>query len=275
MKKSGILLLSILLILYSYISYGIDLPPEAEKGEALFLQKCSSCHTIGKGRLLGPDLMGVTERRSSDWLEEFISDPQKLIDKKDPIALKLLEDYKIKMPPSGLNREDVKLIISFLSQSKEPREITKGKDRIILMGDADRGRMLFTGRAPFKNGGSPCISCHTMRGLPIPGGTLGPDLSASIKNYGKEGLKSVLLSVQFPTMQPLYGKKPLTDQEVADIISFLESADERHHFPSFTTGALYITCGALLIFALIQIVWKGRLKDVHKDMIKTGSITRK
>ncbi len=275
MKESfRILLLTIFLALYPFISSGKDLPSEAEKGESLFLQKCSSCHTIGSGRLVGPDLMGVTERRSSDWLEEFIMDPQKLIDKKDPIALKLLDDYKIKMPPAGLNREEIKLVISFLSQRKEPRQ-TEGKDVMILAGDADRGKALFTGSIPFKNGGSPCIACHTMRGISIPGGTLGPDLTASIKNYGKDGLKSVLLAVQFPTMQPLYGKKPLTEQEVADLISFFESADEKHPFPSFATGTIYITGGALLIFALIQIAWKGRLKGVRKDMIKTGSITRK
>ena len=42
-----------------------------EPGEQLFQSTCSACHSIGGGRLVGPDLAGVIDRRSQVWLEEF------------------------------------------------------------------------------------------------------------------------------------------------------------------------------------------------------------
>lgn len=46
---------------------------EAIEGQALFQEKCVACHTIGQGDRVGPDLAGVTARRSHAWLEAWIS----------------------------------------------------------------------------------------------------------------------------------------------------------------------------------------------------------
>ena len=40
-----------------------------------FRQNCTSCHTIGGGRLTGPDLKDVTQRKDRQWLARFILDP--------------------------------------------------------------------------------------------------------------------------------------------------------------------------------------------------------
>ena len=37
---------------------------QAKTGEEIFQSGCNACHTIGGGRLVGPDLLGVSERRS-------------------------------------------------------------------------------------------------------------------------------------------------------------------------------------------------------------------
>ncbi|MBI4607901.1 MAG: cytochrome c [Candidatus Rokubacteria bacterium] len=42
-------------------------PPSPVEGQAIFQEKCVSCHTIGGGRLVGPDLQGVTARRDREW----------------------------------------------------------------------------------------------------------------------------------------------------------------------------------------------------------------
>ncbi len=47
------------------VATGADL---AASGRLLFEQKCTACHTIGAGIRVGPDLSGVTERRSEDSL---------------------------------------------------------------------------------------------------------------------------------------------------------------------------------------------------------------
>ncbi len=39
-----------------------DLP-----GQTLFIKTCASCHTVGKGDRVGPDLASLSARRSRDW----------------------------------------------------------------------------------------------------------------------------------------------------------------------------------------------------------------
>ncbi|MCP3995998.1 MAG: cytochrome c, partial [bacterium] len=59
-----------------------------------FKQNCTSCHTIGGGRLVGPDLRNVTERKDRAWLARFIVDPQGVIDSGDAYALKILDEAR-------------------------------------------------------------------------------------------------------------------------------------------------------------------------------------
>jgi mono/diheme cytochrome c family protein len=67
-----------------------------EAGEKMFNSNCKACHSIGGGKLVGPDLKGVSERRKEDWLLEFIKTPGKMIEK-DAEAKKLFEEYN-RMP---------------------------------------------------------------------------------------------------------------------------------------------------------------------------------
>ena len=47
-----------------------------ETGKALFQSKgCVACHTIGKGKLVGPDLKGVTNRRDQEWIAKWLKEP--------------------------------------------------------------------------------------------------------------------------------------------------------------------------------------------------------
>ena len=47
-----------------------------DPGEQIFQATCFACHTIGGGRLVGPDLAGVHERLSQEWLESFVKSSQ-------------------------------------------------------------------------------------------------------------------------------------------------------------------------------------------------------
>ena len=40
--------------------------PEAVKGKLNFESKCLACHSVGQGKKLGPDMVGVTRRRTED-----------------------------------------------------------------------------------------------------------------------------------------------------------------------------------------------------------------
>ncbi|MGH7799139.1 MAG: c-type cytochrome [Thermodesulfobacteriota bacterium] len=101
----------------------------AEKGEEIFKTKgCIACHTIGKGRLTGPDLAGVTERRKLDWIENQILHPEEMLEK-DSIAKELLATYLVKMPNQNVTPEEAKAIIMYLrekdSEAKEGSEDEK------------------------------------------------------------------------------------------------------------------------------------------------------
>src|ERR1041384_19545 len=53
----------------------------AELGKTLFMRRsCSGCHAIGKGgHMAGPDLKGVTQRRSPDWLKSWLKSPDTMV----------------------------------------------------------------------------------------------------------------------------------------------------------------------------------------------------
>jgi mono/diheme cytochrome c family protein len=100
----------------------------AEKGEGLFKTKgCIACHTIGKGRLTGPDLAGVTERRKLDWIENMILDPDKMLET-DPIARELLATYMVKMTNQNVAPEQAQAIIMYFRVKDSEEEDEEGEE---------------------------------------------------------------------------------------------------------------------------------------------------
>jgi nitrite reductase (NO-forming) / hydroxylamine reductase len=95
------------------------------KGKELFQSKgCVGCHTIGKGKLTGPDLKGVTQRRSEEWLKKWIKSPDTMVFT-DPTAKELLKQYLTPMPNLGLNDEEVNALISYLKH-EDSKDSKKG-----------------------------------------------------------------------------------------------------------------------------------------------------
>lgn len=87
---------------------------EAEKGKQLFQQKtCAACHTIGGGKLAGPDLAGVTERREEEWLKKWLKSPDTMV-MSDPIAREMLGVYMVPMPNLGLTDEEINALLEYL-----------------------------------------------------------------------------------------------------------------------------------------------------------------
>ncbi len=89
---------------------------DAEEGKKLFQQNCSACHKLGT-KLVGPDLVGVSERRSMDWIIRFVQNSQELIQSGDPDAVKIFEEFnKMVMPPQGLSEEQIKSIVAYIEE---------------------------------------------------------------------------------------------------------------------------------------------------------------
>lgn len=107
----------ITMIVISWSTGNAQNPPL--EGEKLFKENCAACHTIGKGKLIGPDLKGVAERRDKDWLKRYIIDPNRMFQEKDPVAVALLEEYRVPMPPPALSAQQIDTVIEYLSATEK------------------------------------------------------------------------------------------------------------------------------------------------------------
>jgi protein SCO1/2 len=86
-----------------------------QPGQALFVKACSSCHAIGQGDFVGPDLQGVTARRDRAWLSRYLQAPNVMRAQKDPIAVALSAKFPgVLMPNLGLSETDVGDLLAYL-----------------------------------------------------------------------------------------------------------------------------------------------------------------
>ena len=94
-------------------------PARAEEdGQVVFEDYCSACHTIGQGKLVGPDLAGVTERRDEAWLIRQIKEPDILLEENDPIATQLLQEAdEVEMPNLELDDAEVAAVLAYLKST--------------------------------------------------------------------------------------------------------------------------------------------------------------
>jgi nitrite reductase (NO-forming) len=87
--------------------------PQALAGKTDFESKCFACHSMGFGRKLGPDLAGVTKRRSADWIRRWLKSPEEML-AKDADAKALLKEYNdVPMPNQGLSEKEIKQYLEY------------------------------------------------------------------------------------------------------------------------------------------------------------------
>ena len=113
------------LILLSLLCVGVFAEDDGgieAKGDAVFKEMgCVACHTIGKGKLTGPDLLGVTERREEEWIRKWIKSPDTMV-YTDPIAKELLKEYMVPMPNQGLSDEQEDILIEYFKYEDSKSE---------------------------------------------------------------------------------------------------------------------------------------------------------
>ena len=87
--------------------------PDAAQGKLAFESKCLACHSIGQGHKLGPDLAGVTKRRSMAWLTQWMKAPGKMLET-DADAKAMLKQFKnIPMPDQNLSDTEVRQYLAY------------------------------------------------------------------------------------------------------------------------------------------------------------------
>ena len=126
--------------------------PLADADIDLFVRKCASCHSVGQGARVGPDLKNVHQRRDKTWLTRMIAAPSELLDT-DATARGLLQEFRsVRMPDLGLSAEAVEKLLRLLEHcSREPCELA-GKLIPVQKAtpqDIARGENLFWGLEHF------------------------------------------------------------------------------------------------------------------------------
>jgi len=274
---------SILLIVIGGLTLGRNQAFGQETAD-YFKRNCANCHTIGGGRLTGPDLKNVTESikargKDREWLARFLLNPKAMIDTGDVYAKQLLDEYRgVLMPVApDLNAERAESILNLIdAESKLERSQFVGAGSAIREGsftaeEIEKGREYFVGHLPLANGGASCLSCHNVQNLTsIGGGALGPDLTQVFnKLQGRKGMAAWLSSPPTPTMQPIYKNHALTNDEILHLIAYLEKAKEGHEeatsarFNFFLLG-LAGTGGG---FVLFDYLWRRRFRAVRRTLV--------
>lgn len=253
-----------LLLLVGYYTFGSPSSSSPAKvGRNIFEGECQSCHSIGGGALVGPDLSGVLDRRDREWVVRFIGSPDWLIAQGDPIAIELVDEFNgVEMPNQALSEEEVEFVMAFL----EIQGNLTQSEVVLPTGNATRGEMIFTGKKSLEESGLPCISCHTVGGVgEFGGGNLGPDLTHAYDRYGEPGLTSALQNISFPTMKHVYSDKELTLQETSDLLSFFTKVDiaGSEGFAESVTGLFWGSgiAGAVALFVVMAVFWPRQRKN--------------
>ena len=258
------------------------LTSNAQDGETIYKQNCTACHIFGQ-KLIGPDLIGVNEKRSEEWLISFIKSSQNMIKAGDPEAVAIYEEYNQMMmnDQTHLSDDDIKAVLAYIksqSTEKEPgssealKEATEVVPVEYTQEDIDKGLLLFSGKTPFKNGGSSCISCHNVNNDDlISGGLLAKDLTNVYARMGYAGISSMILSSPFPAMATAYNNNPIDSAEASQLTAFLKHADEVSGEQEIKNGSkLFILgggSGIIVLFLLIGLMWKDRLRKSVKEDI--------
>lgn len=260
----------------------INSPAFSQNGgetETLFKTKCAICHTIGGGRLVGPDLANVRDRHSEDWLLTFIHSSQTMIKAGDPDAVALFEENnKVIMPDPMISETEIKSILDYITEKSGSGG--QATEFVSAIGDATpedlkNGKDLFEGRVRFANGGPSCISCHN--GLSevffSENSFSSKDIGASFSNLGEAGVTAILRNPPFPIMAQAFKGHDLTEAEIHDLLVFLQ-ATKKPKSEVASGYLLYGVFGAATLLILFAGFWYERKNrsvnhEIYRRQIKS------
>lgn len=286
MRLPGVI--SVLPLLTSLVLVMSLVPADAmaQDREEDFRIRCMSCHTIGGGRLVGPDLRNVTERKDRAWLARFILDPQSVLASGDAYALKLKEEARgvvmANIPGMTMDRalNLLDLIEAESALEKSQFEGIKLSDRPFTPADVTAGHDIFLGLTRLANGGPPCVSCHSVNGLGVlAGGKLGPDLNAVFERLnGRKGLATWLSAPATATMLSVYKDHPLDGEEILPLVAYF--ADKAVAPPESGQAATLIftllgLAGTAFSLVLFDATWKRRFRAVRRPLVYQGNVEGK
>jgi mono/diheme cytochrome c family protein len=88
----------------------------AAAGEKIQAVKCVACHKLTEEKLVGPGWKGVTQRRKPEWIMNFITNPDPMIDK-DPAVQAQLELCLVRMPNQNLVDTEARQVLEYMRKN--------------------------------------------------------------------------------------------------------------------------------------------------------------
>ncbi|NQX40670.1 Cytochrome c [Pedobacter steynii] len=88
----------------------------ADRGKQVADLKCTSCHKLTDEKLVGPGWAGVTSRHKAEWIMNFMTNTDVMIDK-DPKVQAMLEICMVRMPNQSLTDENARDILEYLRKN--------------------------------------------------------------------------------------------------------------------------------------------------------------
>jgi len=88
----------------------------ADAGNKIYDMKCASCHKLTDEKLVGPGWKGVTGRHKPEWILNFVTNTDEMIEK-DPKAQAMLELCMVRMPNQNLTDEEARNVYEFMRKN--------------------------------------------------------------------------------------------------------------------------------------------------------------
>lgn len=88
----------------------------ALRGQTISDLKCLACHKLTDEKLVGPGWAGVSKRHRPEWIMNFMTNTDAMIDK-DPKVQAMLEICMVRMPNQNLSDTEARDILEFLRKN--------------------------------------------------------------------------------------------------------------------------------------------------------------
>lgn len=160
----------------------------------------------------------------------------------------------------------------FFQEPPAPEIITPAN---MPQGNPQNGQALFMGNAHFAHEGPPCMGCHSVgeNGI-LGGGAMGPNLTNTAKERSQTEILGVLSNsgtIISPVMKPIYTDAPLTAQEQADLLAFLETSIGQPEADREWWVLGISLFGSLFGIAALGIVYRNRLRSVRRVLVEKAT----
>lgn len=86
------------------------------EGKNIYDVKCQSCHKLTEEKLVGPGWKGVTDRRTPEWIMNFVTNVEEML-AKDTAAQNMLEVCLVTMPNQGLTEADARAVLEYMRKN--------------------------------------------------------------------------------------------------------------------------------------------------------------